>query len=326
MDRDKRWERVERGYKALVFASEGRAASAIQAVEDAYSRGETDEFVSPVTICDDLGQPLTVIRGDDPLIMFNFRTDRLRELSHVFTDGTFTEFERAVDYTPWLATMTLYEEGLPAHVAFPPDNLSNTLGRVAADHGLKQLRIAETEKYAHVTFFFNGGDETPNAGEDRILIPSPKVATYDLQPEMSAPEVGAAVVEQIKAGKYDLIILNYANPDMVGHTGVMEAAVKAVETVDAWVGKNIEAVLNAGGAVLLTSDHGNVEYMWDPEANEPFTAHTCSPVPFYFVCAGMERVRLRSGGRLADVAPTILGLLGLDKPAEMTGSSLILPS
>ena len=323
MDRDKRWDRVQKGYDALVFANGLYMSSAAEAVEKAYERGETDEFVTPSVIIDDQGQPLTAIRGGDPVIMFNFRTDRLRELSHVFTDGDFSVFSRLENGKPWLATMTLYEDGLPAMVAFPPESLANTLGRIAADHDLKQLRIAETEKYAHVTFFFNGGEENPSPGEDRILIPSSKVATYDLQPEMSAPEVGSTVIEKIHSGKYDMIILNFADPDMVGHTGVMEAAVRAVETVDAWVGQIADAVLAAGGALMVAADHGNAELMWDPVTEEPFTAHSCNPVPCILIGAGLEKARLRPGGQLADIAPTLLELLGLPQPGEMTGTSLI---
>ena len=324
MDRDKRWERVQKGYEALVYSRGERASSAVEAVENAYKRGETDEFVVPTVICGSEGAPVSSILGGDPLIMYNFRTDRLRELCHVFTDESFPAFERPEDYTPWIVTMTPYEAGLPVQAAFAPERLDNTLGHVIAGHGLRQLRIAETEKYAHVTFFFNGGAESPETGEDRSLIPSPKVATYDLQPEMSAPEVCASVVEQIKEGKHDLIILNFANPDMVGHTGVMEAAIKAVETVDTMVGRTVEAALAAGAAVILTADHGNAECMWDPVANEPFTAHTSNPVPCFLIGNGLEHLKLRAGGRLADLAPTLLALLGIEKPAEMTGESLIL--
>jgi 2,3-bisphosphoglycerate-independent phosphoglycerate mutase len=300
-----------------------QAFSAEDVVEQAYARGETDEFVAPAVICDGRGRPLVTVGADDPLIMYNFRTDRLRELCHAFCDQPFTGFSRPAKASPWLVTMTQYEAGLPVAVAFPPQSLENTLGRVIADRGLKQLRIAETEKYAHVTFFFNGGVEKPEQGEDRILIPSPKVATYDLQPEMSAPQVGQTVIDNIRSGKYDMIILNYANPDMVGHTGVMAAAVKAVETVDFWVGKTVAAVLEAGGAVIVTADHGNAESMWDADTNSPMTAHTLALVPCILAGAGLEQARLRIGGRLADLAPTILELMGLPQPAEMTGQSLL---
>ncbi|MCL2167209.1 MAG: 2,3-bisphosphoglycerate-independent phosphoglycerate mutase [Clostridiales bacterium] len=323
MDRDKRWERVEKGYTALVSSGVEKAVSAAEAVEMAYARGETDEFVVPTSICDGNGTPLAVIRDGDPLIMFNFRTDRLRELCHVFTDEDFPHFKRAENCRPWIVSMTQYEAGLPLRVAYPPEDLNQTLGYLVAERGLRQLRIAETEKYAHVTFFFNGGKEAAESGEDRILVASPKVATYDLQPEMSAPEVSEKVIDAIRQGQYDLIILNYANPDMVGHTGVMEAAIKACETVDANVGRNIEAVLEAGGAVILTADHGNAECMWDVQANEAFTAHTCNPVPCFLIGKGLESAALREGGRLADLAPTLLELMGLPQPGEMTGTSLI---
>jgi len=322
MDRDKRWDRVEKGYLALVTDKAAKAGSAAEAVERAYANDETDEFVTPTTIVGDDGAPLALIRDGDPLIMFNFRTDRLRELSHVFLDTDFTNFER-LPIRPSIVTMTLYEAGLPAAVAFEPHEIHNTLGRVIANRGLRQLRIAETEKYAHVTFFFNGGEESVEKGEDRALIPSPKVATYDLQPEMSAPQVGAEAVERIKSGQYDLIVLNFANPDMVGHTGIMAAAVKAIETVDTWVGRCVEAVIEAGGAVLLSADHGNAENMYDTETNEPMTAHTCNPVPCVLIGAGFEKKRLRAGGMLADIAPTLLELMEIEKPADMTGSSLI---
>jgi 2,3-bisphosphoglycerate-independent phosphoglycerate mutase len=323
MDRDKRWDRVQKGYNALVFADGAKVSSAAAAVEEAYAKGETDEFVTPAVVCDGQGRPLAAIGDGEPLIMYNFRTDRLRELCHAFCDEPFTAFDRSGGCRPWLVTMTQYEAGLPVAVAFPPQSLENTLGRVIASLGRKQLRIAETEKYAHVTFFFNGGLEPPEEGEDRILIPSPKVATYDLQPEMSAPQVGQRVIDNIRLGKYDMIILNYANPDMVGHTGVMAAAVKAVETVDFWVGKTAAAVLEAGGAVIVTADHGNAESMWDPDTNSPMTAHTLALVPCILAGAGLEQARLRQGGRLSDLAPTILELMGLPQPAEMTGESLI---
>ena len=325
MDRDKRWERVEKGYLALVTDRAARASSAEEAIERAYAIDETDEFVTPTTICNEDGSPMALIRDGDPLIMFNYRTDRLRELSHVFTDSDFPHFTRIENCRPEIVTMTLYEAGLPTEVAFAPHEITNTLGSITAGLGLRQLRIAETEKYAHVTFFFNGGEEAVAAGEDRLLIPSPKVATYDLQPEMSAPLVGEAVVNKINEGIYDLIVMNYANPDMVGHTGIMDAALKAIETVDTWVGKAIDAVLGIGGAVVLTADHGNAESMYDPVDQVPMTAHTCNPVPCILVGAGLEGRGLREGGRLSDLATTILEIMGIDKPAEMTGTSLLLP-
>ncbi len=366
MDRDKRWDRVEKGYRALAYGQGLKAASAVDAVLSAYGQGVTDEFIEPTVIVSDScrtgaavpgqtagsgilpgiagsaspagglndayaegafcsavddGQPLAVINDGDPLIMFNFRTDRLREICHAFTDRDFPYFSRKNPCRPFIVTMTQYEACLPVKAAFPPQNLENTLGQTVAWAGGRQLRIAETEKYAHVTFFFNGGVDVPNEKEDRILIPSPKVATYDMQPEMSAPEVGAAVNEQILSGKYDLIILNYANPDMVGHTGVMTAAIKAVETVDYWVGKNVAAVLQMGGAVLVTADHGNAETMWDPRNNSPQTCHSCRPVPC--ILAAEAAPDLRSGGALCDLAPTILELMGIVQPPEMTGRSLI---
>ena len=322
MDRDKRWDRVEKGYRALVFGEGLQAASGEEAILDAYRRGVTDEFLEPAVItAPGTSEPLTCIRDGDPLILFNFRTDRLRELCHVFTDPDFPYFSRKIPCRPWIVTMTQYEASLPVEVAFPPQNLTNTLGEVVARAGRRQLRIAETEKYAHVTFFFNGGVDAPMEKEDRILIPSPKVATYDLQPEMSAPKVGAAVNEQIAADKYDLIILNYANPDMVGHTGILEAAVKAVETVDTWVGQNVEAVLAKGGAVLVTADHGNAETMWDPATGGPHTAHSCRPVPC--ILAAKDAPPLAGGGALCDLAPTLLELMGLAQPPEMSGKSLI---
>jgi 2,3-bisphosphoglycerate-independent phosphoglycerate mutase len=323
MDRDKRWERVEKGYRALTAGEGVLADSAEEAVTQAYAKGETDEFVTPTVIPDPAGRPLAVIQAGDPVILFNFRTDRLRELSHALTDDDFPAFARPPASRPWLVTMTQYETGLPAQIAFPPQSLARTLGQVVAGAGLRQLRVAETEKYAHVTFFFNGGEETANPGEDRILIPSPKVATYDLRPEMSGPEVGRAVDEKIAAGGYDLIVVNYANADMVGHTGVMAAAVKAVATVDYWVGKNIASVLAAGGAAIITADHGNVECMWDPETNGPHTAHTCNRVPCVVVGPAFAHRGLRPNGRLADLAPTALALMGLPQPAEMTGTSLL---
>lgn len=322
MDRDKRWERVAKGYE-LMFAGKGlHAYSGTQAVANAYDRNETDEFIQPTVILDANGQPIGIIEPGDSLIMFNFRTDRLRQISHAIVDKDFAEFERVYPNVN-LYTMTQYDVTLPVQVVFPPQSMDNTLGEVVSRLGLRQLRIAETEKYAHVTFFFNGGVEEPNPLEDRILISSPKVATYDLKPEMSAAEAGQRVNDEIHKGIYDLIVLNYANPDMVGHTGDIPATIKAVETVDYWVGKNVETVLEAGGVALIMADHGNAETMLVPGTCEVCTAHSCQPVPFILVGRDFVGRKLRCGGALEDVAPTILELLDIVQPEEMTGRSLI---
>lgn len=315
MDRDKRWERVQKAYDAIARGEGVAAEDAVEAVKASYANGVTDEFVVPVVVGDYKG-----VNDGDGVIFFNFRPDRARELTHAFTDAEFDGFPRK-EVKLSFATMTQYEEGMNAEVAYPPESIENTLGQVIAKNGMTQLRIAETEKYAHVTFFFNGGVEEPYEGEDRILVPSPKVATYDLQPEMSAIEVTDKVVEAIRSGKYDFIILNYANGDMVGHTGVIEAAVKAVETVDVCVGRFVEAVREMGGEVCITADHGNADQMVDPETGAPFTAHTTNPVPFIVVS---DRVGwIASNGALCDIAPTLLTLAGMDIPAEMTGRSLV---
>lgn len=315
MDRDNRWERVQKAYDAIARGEGVAADDAVEAVKASYAQNVTDEFVVPVVV----GAYKGVNEGDG-VIFFNFRPDRARELTHAFTDAEFSGFPRK-DVKPAFATMTQYEEGLNVEVAYPPESIANTLGEVIAQNGMTQLRIAETEKYAHVTFFFNGGVEEPYEGEDRILVPSPKVATYDLQPEMSALEVTDKVVEAIRSGKYDFIILNYANGDMVGHTGVIEAAVKAVETVDTCVGRFVEAIREVGGEVCITADHGNADKMVDMETGAPFTAHTTNPVPFIVVS---DRVGwIADEGALCDIAPTMLTLAGMKIPAEMTGSSLV---
>lgn len=315
MDRDKRWERVQKAYDAIAKGEGVAAEDAVEAIKASYAQEVTDEFVVPVVVGKYAG-----ISAGDSAIFFNFRPDRARELTHAFTDDKFEGFPRKEVKLPF-ATMTQYEEGLNVEVAYPPETIENTLGAVIAKNGMTQLRIAETEKYAHVTFFFNGGVEEPYQGEDRILVPSPKVATYDLQPEMSAIEVTDKVVDAIKSGKYDFIILNYANGDMVGHTGVIEAAVKAVETVDTCVGRFVDAIREAGGEVCITADHGNADQMVDPETGAPFTAHTTNPVPFIVVS---DRVGwIASDGALCDIAPTLLTLAGMEIPAEMTGSSLV---
>ncbi len=319
MDRDNRWERVEVAYRAMTEGAGETASSAAEAVRGSYARGVTDEFVRPTVIRRAGGAPVAVTAPGDCVIFFNFRGDRARELTKAFVQQPFSGFARELPGVDFVA-MTQYEAGLDVQVAFPPQNLHNTLGQVLAAHGIRQFRVAETEKYAHVTFFFNGGVEEPNPLEDRLLVPSPKVATYDLQPEMSAVEVNAALCRAIEGGAYPFILVNFANPDMVGHTGVLEAACRAVETVDACVGLAAEAVRKAGGVLLITADHGNAEQMIDPVRGTPHTAHTSNPVPFIAVTPEPCRVR---DGSLRDVAPTVLELLGLDKPAEMTGSSLL---
>ena len=316
MDRDNRWDRVQKAYDAMVLGRGIPAASAAQAVEQSYAHNVTDEFVEPAVCCEQ-----AAIRPGDSVIFFNFRPDRAREITRSLVDPDFAGFPREAGFFPLcFVCMTQYDAAMPGvEVAFAPQSLKNTLAETLSEKGLTQLRIAETEKYAHVTFFFNGGVETVYPGEDRILIPSPKVATYDLQPEMSAYQVTDALVEQIESRKYDVIILNFANCDMVGHTGVLEAAVKAVEAVDACVGRITDAMEKQGGCTLLTADHGNADKMIDSDGT-PFTAHTTNPVPF---CVIGYPCRLRDGGILADIAPTMLHILGLPKPPEMTGESLI---
>ncbi|WP_027406938.1 2,3-bisphosphoglycerate-independent phosphoglycerate mutase [Anaerovibrio sp. RM50] len=315
MDRDNRWDRVQKAYEAIALGKGVAADDAVGAVKASYANEVTDEFVVPAVVGDYKG-----MKDGDGVVFFNFRPDRARELTHAFTDVDFGGFDRKALKLSF-ATMTQYEEGLNVKVAYPPESITNTLGEVISKNGMTQLRIAETEKYAHVTFFFNGGVEEPYKGEDRILVPSPKVATYDLQPEMSAIEVTDKVVEAIKSGKYDFIILNYANGDMVGHTGVIEAAVKAVETVDTCVGRFVEAIREVGGDVCITADHGNADQMVDPETGAPFTAHTTNPVPFIVVS---DRVGwIASDGALCDIAPTLLTLAGMEIPAEMTGTPMV---
>lgn len=318
MDRDKRWERVKLAYDALVSGQGRRASSGSQAVAMAYEAGETDEFILP-TVCSDKAR----VKDGDSIIFCNFRPDRARELTRCFVDDDFSGFERPRKIADLkYVCMTQYDETMPnVEIAFPPAVISNTLGEYLSSLGMSQLRIAETEKYAHVTFFFNGGVEKPNPLEDRILIPSPKVATYDLQPEMSAFEVTEKVIEEIKSSKYDCIILNFANPDMVGHTGKFDAAVKAIEAVDQCVGKIVPVILEAGGQILLTADHGNADDMLDSSGN-PVTAHSLNPVPLVHI-AETPVSSLAGGGRLCDIAPTMLKLMGLSIPPEMTGKSLI---
>ncbi len=316
MDRDQRWDRIEMAYRAMTNGEGVRAKSFEEAVEEGYLRGESDEFIKPTVV-----DPDGLIEEGDSIIFFNFRPDRARQITKAFVDQGFDEFGTESQKVRFVC-MTQYEETISAPVAFPVEYLHDTLGVAVSRAGLRQLRIAETEKYAHVTLFFNGGKEAPEKGEDRILVPSPRVATYDLQPEMSAYQVTENVLEAIGKNAYDMIILNFANADMVGHTGIFEAAVEAVEAVDLSVGRVVDEVLNNDGAVLLTADHGNAEQMTDPATMQPHTAHTTNKVPFVLVTN--QEMRLRDGGILADVAPTVLDLLGLAKPSAMTGSSLII--
>ena len=318
MDRDKRWERVEKSYNALVNGIGEKATSATQAIEESYQKEIFDEFVLPTLICNN-DEPIATIRENDSVIFFNFRPDRAREITRSLVDKDFTGFERK--YFPlYYVCFTNYDETIEnVHIVFKKDEIKNTLGEIVSKKGLTQLRIAETEKYAHVTFFFNGGEEKQYKGEDRILIPSPKVETYDMKPEMSAIEVTDKVVEVIESKKYNTIILNYANPDMVGHTGNLEATIKAIETIDTCVGRVVEALEKVNGVAIITADHGNSEQMIDYTTGEPHTAHTTNPVPLILVG---KKATLKPG-RLADLAPTMLEIMGIEKPAEMTGTSLI---
>ena len=321
MDRDKRWDRIQLAYDAMTLANGLTAASGAEAVQKAYGRDENDEFVKPTSVLDAEGNASTVNDGDS-IIMYNFRPDRAREITRTFVDPDFDGFvrEKTVKDLNYVC-MTTYDATMPnVSIAYPPETYKNTLGEYVSSLGLKQLRIAETEKYAHVTFFFNGGVEAPNPGEDRILVPSPKVATYDLQPEMSAYEVTDKVLEQIAADKYDMIILNFANADMVGHTGVMPAAVKAIETLNACVPRIVSAILEKGGQILLTADHGNADVMLDKDGNV-VTAHSLNQVPLVHISS--EPKELADGGKLADIAPTMLTLMGIPVPEEMTGNVLV---
>lgn len=318
MDRDFAWDRVEKAYAALVYGEGNKADCPVQALKDSYEAGVTDEFVIP-TVIDAEG----TMKANDSVIFFNFRPDRARQITRTFVDDAFDGFERRNGRFPVeFVCMTSYDATMPnVKVAFPNQELTNTMGEVISKNGMTQLRIAETQKYAHVTFFYNGGEEKTFEGEDRILIQSPDVPTFDLQPEMSAYPVCDAVCEQILAGKYDMIILNFANCDMVGHTGIFDAAVKAVEAVDTCVGKVVDATLKMGGVAMITADHGNADKMYEPDGS-PFTAHTTNLVPF---CVVGKPCTLREGGRLADISPTMLDAFGIPKPVEMDGESLMLP-
>ncbi len=320
MDRDKRWERVQKAYDALVKGEGEKATSAISAIESSYQQEVFDEFVLPTVICNSNNEPVATIQDKDSVIFFNYRPDRAREITRSLVDPEFDGFTtKPLDL--YYVCFTQYDETIPnVQIAFKPESLKNTFGEYVSNQGLTQLRIAETEKYAHVTFFFNGGEEKQYPGEDRILVPSPKVQTYDMQPEMSAVEVTDKVVEAIESDKYDCIILNYANPDMVGHTGNLEAAIKAIETIDECVERVVSAIEEKNGIILMTADHGNAEQMIDYKTGEPHTAHTTNVVPLVLI--GVEGVQLKVG-KLADLAPTMLDLMELPKPEEMTGESII---
>ncbi len=316
MDRDFAWDREEKAYASLVYGEGKHFTDPVQALKDSYAEGVTDEFVIPTSV-EGEGR----IAENDSVVFFNFRPDRARQLTRIFVDDAFDGFERRNGRFPvHFVCMASYDATMPnVEIAFPPQELTNTMGEVISKNGMTQLRIAETQKYAHVTFFYNGGEEKTFEGEDRILIQSPNVPTFDLQPEMSAYPVCDAVCEQILEGKYDMIILNFANCDMVGHTGIFDAAVKAVEAVDTCVGKVVDATLQMGGVAMITADHGNADKMYEPDGS-PFTAHTTNPVPF---CVVGKPCTLRKGGRLADISPTMLDVFGIEKPAEMDGESLI---
>ncbi len=321
MDRDKRWDRTKLAYDALVLGEGLKSKDPVSAVREAYERGENDEFVKPTVITDKDDQPLANVNENDSVIFFNFRPDRARQLTYSFVNECFEDFERSIHPHVHYVCMAEYDENLNVPVVFPTESIENTLGQVLSAHGVKQLRIAETEKYAHVTFFLNGGVEQQNPREDRLLIPSPKVATYDLKPEMSAYEVTDVLVEQVMSGSYDVIIVNYANMDMVGHTGFFDAAVEAVQTVDTCVGKVVDAVMGSGGSVIITADHGNAEKMVDMASGIAHTAHTSNQVPCIYVC-DEPYLKLRKG-KLSDIAPTMLEILGIQQPLEMTGRSLL---
>ena len=323
MDRDNRWDRIEKAYRALTKGEGNEAASAKEAIEASYAADKTDEFVIPCVIKEN-GKPVATVQDGDSVIFFNFRPDRAREMTRVFCADEFDGFDRGERVKTDYVCFVQYDDTIPnTKIAFKKEELSNTFGQFLADHGMTQARIAETEKYAQVTFFFNGGVEEPNKGEDRILVKSPKVATYDLQPEMSAPEVCDKLCAAIRSGDYDVIIINFANPDMVGHTGVLPAAIKAVETVDTCVGKAVEALKEMDGVMFICADHGNCEQEINYETGEPLTSHTTNPVPFILVNADPS-YGLREGGKLCDIVPTLIELMGMEKPKEMTGESLLI--
>jgi 2,3-bisphosphoglycerate-independent phosphoglycerate mutase len=320
MDRDKRWERTEQAYRLLRYAEGRERRDPVGAIRESYSDGVTDEFVKPIVIVDDSDKPLGTVQDGDSVMFFNFRSDRARQITRAFTEDDFTFFDRGPRANVRFTCMTYYDRRFPLPVAFGPEQNDQILADVFAEAGLKNLRIAETEKYAHVTFFFNGGVEPVFPGEERILIPSPKVATYDLKPEMSAYGITGEVVKQIESGRFDVVIMNYANADMVGHSGNLEATIKAVEVIDECLGRVVDATRAKAGTVIITADHGNAEQMIDPVTGQIFTAHTTNPVPLILI--GDSLRGLAGGGSLRDVAPTILGILGLWKPEQMTGQDL----
>ena len=323
MDRDNRWDRVEKAYRALTLGEGVTANSGVEAVAQSYAKDETDEFVLPTVVLKN-GAPTATVQDGDSVIFFNFRPDRAREITRTFCCDDFTGFERGARKNVVYVCFTEYDVTIPNKtVAFPKVSVTNTFGEYLAAHNMTQARIAETEKYAHVTFFFNGGVEAPNAGEDRILVNSPKVATYDLQPEMSVYQVCEKVTEAITSGKYDVVITNFANPDMVGHTGVEAAAIKAIEAVDECVGKVVDALKSVDGQMFICADHGNAEQLVDYETGNPFTAHTTNPVPFILVNYD-EAYTLREGGCLADIVPTLIEMMEMEQPVEMTGKSLLI--
>jgi len=325
MDRDSRWDRVQKAYECMRIGKGIKAASAAEAVAKSYESQVTDEFIEPTCIVNEDGEPVATIKDGDSVIFFNFRGDRPREITRALVDPDFKEFPRAARPNIHFVCMTEYDATLPAPVAFPKlPKMKNILGAYWGSLGLKQFRCAETEKYAHVTFFFNDYTEKPFPGEDRQIVPSPRVRTYDLKPEMSAFEVAGVVLERLDSNKYDVVVINFANPDMVGHTGILSAAVKAAETVDQCVGRILDKVKGLGGSAIITADHGNFEKMWDIEQNKPHTAHTIGDVPLIVFDERYKGRKLRQGGRLADIGPTLLEMMDLPQPEEMTGQSLLL--
>ena len=326
MDRDKRWERTRIAYEAMVLGIGDHVTSAAEAIQRAYHADVTDEFIKPAVVVSASGEPVATIQANDAIIAFNFRADRMRQMTRAFVMPDFDGFERPFLTNVAYVCMTEYEKGLPVDIAFANDDVENPLAKVISDAGLTQLHAAETEKYPHLTFYFNGGREIPFPGEERLLVASPKVATYDLQPEMSAAGIRDGLIDAITNDRYDVIIVNFANPDMVGHTGVLPAVITAVETVDQCVGAVVAATIAKGGVALVTADHGNAEYMIDESTGGPFTAHTINKVPVMLVSAPdspFQGVTLRDGGRLSDIAPTVLDILGIAKAPQMTGTSLI---